>query len=87
LCLAGDTTTKRCQRQVLGQLGENQLACVHERVPQKNDVAGAQVALVEFKSRPEKQNLYHYFQQVMPLVRLDVRTALIRIIDTRRVRM
>ena len=33
--IAGDTTTKRCQRQVLGQLGENQLACVHERVPRK----------------------------------------------------
>jgi len=27
--ISGDTTTKRRQRQVLGQLGENQLACVH----------------------------------------------------------
>jgi hypothetical protein len=33
--VAGDTTTKRRQRQVLGQLRENQLACVHERVPRK----------------------------------------------------
>lgn len=33
--IAGHAATKRRQRQVLGQLSENQLACVHERVPRK----------------------------------------------------
>ena len=58
-------------------------ACMSAR-PTKNDFAGAQIALLGLKSRP-KIRFIPSFQQVMPIVWIDVQTTQIRI-DTRRVR-
>src|ERR1700722_15471914 len=56
--VAGDTASKRRQRQVLGQLGENELSFVHVNDPQKNDFAGAQLSLMELKSRAGQTTVY-----------------------------